>query len=241
MRLHRFFIEDHLRNKKDLTLYDKELIHQLKDVFRFRTGDKIILLDNSGFEYLSEIVVLAKGKLEIKIIQQDANLNSPKREVWLFVSLIKKDKFEWILEKGTELGVSHFVPILSERSEKKDLHRERAEKIIKEASEQSGRGTLPVLHELIQLKEIFSNQEKFPPLITFHPGGEKFDVMKTNSPSNTLGTIKTPVGVLIGPEGGWSEKEILLLKEKNIPICSLGSQVLRAETAAIAVSSLLLL
>ncbi|MBX4198161.1 16S rRNA (uracil(1498)-N(3))-methyltransferase [Candidatus Parcubacteria bacterium] len=258
MRLHRFFIEEQLRNKREITIFDEEVIHQWKDVFRLRTGNQLILLDNSGFEYIAEVVLLAKGKAELKIIDSSANTNDPKREVWLFASLIKKDNFEWILEKGTELGVSHFVPMLSERSEKKNLNIERAEKIIKEASEQSGRGIMPELHEVTDLGDLMTAEirEKLGievlPMIAFDPQGEKFDLarhlearlpssLQRQSPSTMLGATNPPVGVLVGPEGGWTPKELELFKLHNIPIYNLGPQILRAETAAIAISSLLLL
>jgi 16S rRNA (uracil1498-N3)-methyltransferase len=240
MRLRRFFIEEHLRNKREIALFEDEIIHQLKDVFRLRSGDKIILLDNSGLEYIAEIVLLAKGKAELKLLDTGtAVVNIPKKEVWLFASLIKKDNYEWILEKCTELGVSHFVPILSDRSEKKDLNIERAEKILKEASEQSGRGMMPVLHEILDLEHALNvaEQEKIN-LVAFHTvSSMPFD----SSLRDSLRATKNPIGFLVGPEGGWSEKEVELFKSKNISIYSLGNQVLRAETAAIAISSLLLL
>ena len=247
MKLQRFFIEEQLRNKKDITLYDDELIHQLKDVFRLRTGDQIMLLDNSGFEYLSEIVVLARGKGEIKIIDQSAALNVPKKEVWLFAALIKKDNYEWILEKCTELGVSHFVPLVTDRTEKKDLNIERARKIIKEASEQSERGVMPVLHGVVTLEEAVTTYAKQFPLYAFHIGQqyEKFNYSEIkNKHADRNATLKLPeepVGIFIGPEGGWTEKEANLFIEKEIKVYTIGNQVLRAETAAIAISSLILL
>lgn len=258
MRLHRFFIEESLRNKKDIAIFDENIIHQWKDVFRLRAGDKVILLDNSGFEYLSEITELHKSKCEVKIIEQTVVENIPKRNVTLFAALIKKDNYEWILEKGTEVGVSHFVPIISDRSEKKNLNMERAQKIIKEASEQSGRGMMPTISEPDDLKTILNNEssidtieignEKSKPyfpnglqMLAFDVGGELFDVSKIKSSAATkLNLPETDIGILIGPEGGWSEKELNLFKEKNIPIYSIGSQVLRAETAAIVIPALFL-
>jgi 16S rRNA (uracil1498-N3)-methyltransferase len=241
MRLHRFFIEEHLRNKKDISIFDDELIHQWKDVFRLRAGDKVILLDNTGFEYLSEIVLLSKGKVDVKVIEQTIAEVTPKKELWLFAALIKKDNYEWILEKGTELGVSHFVPVLSDRTEKKDINMERALKIVKEASEQSGRGKMPEVHEPITLADILnqnqnteSNAHSFPKdMLAFHMDGEKFVPDFHNS--------KQELGIFIGPEGGWSDKELALFKDKDIPLFSVGQNVLRAETAAIVISTLLLL
>jgi 16S rRNA (uracil1498-N3)-methyltransferase len=238
MRLHRFFITDHLRNKKDISIFDDELIHQWKDVFRLKAGDRLILLDNTGFEYLSEIGLLAKGEAQVKIIEGNISENIPKKDIWLFAALIKKDNYEWIIEKGTEIGVSHFVPIISDRSEKKNLNMERAQKIIKEASEQSARGKLPELHEIVDLETAL--QKSTPTLVAFDVGGMPFDVAKFKSPSTLLGVGPTQIGIFVGPEGGWSDRELELFKQKNIPIYSLGSQILRAETAAIVIPSLFL-
>ncbi|MDQ3076801.1 MAG: 16S rRNA (uracil(1498)-N(3))-methyltransferase [bacterium] len=248
MRLHRFFIEEHLRNKKEFTLYDTDIIHQLKDVFRLRAGDQLMLLDNSGFEYISEIVLLARGEATLKIVDTSVVLNVPEKEVWLFASIIKKDNYEWILEKCTELGVSHFVPMLSDRTEKKDLNIERAHKIVKEASEQSGRGVMPTIHDVRAFKDaLIHAQEQNIKLFSLHVGGEHFDkekvLNKQSGLEKSLGIPheKSAYGIFVGPEGGWSDKEVNLFREENIPIYSLGKQVLRAETAAIAISSLLLL
>jgi 16S rRNA (uracil1498-N3)-methyltransferase len=246
MRLHRFFVEQPLRNTKEVILREDGLVHQLKDVFRLRSGDKLILLDNFGLEFLAEIVSLDKNGAEMKILESTMVENIPKREIWLFAALIKKDNFEFIVEKGTELGVSHFVPVLSDRSEKKNLNQERTLKIIKESSEQSGRGTMPVLNEALKFDGVFDFAiENNVKLIGFHPEGEKSvseDPIRAQDKLNFGLKIKPePIGSLIGPEGGWSEREIELFKSRTVPVYSLGKQTLRAETAAIAVSVLFLL
>jgi 16S rRNA (uracil1498-N3)-methyltransferase len=236
MRLHRFFIEEYLKNKKEVALYDDELIHQWKDVFRLNAGDKVILLDNTEYEYLSEFKTLAKGKAELKIIESNVSLNIPKKEIWLLASVIKKDNFEWVLEKCTEIGVSHFIPVLSDRTEKKDINLERAHKIVKEASEQSGRGKLPMVYEPMTLKDALEEKQA-ESFIAFDQTG---DFLDTSTRDDIRGS-ENSLGIIIGPEGGWSSNELKLFESKNIPIYSIGVQVLRAETAAIAVSSLLLL
>jgi 16S rRNA (uracil1498-N3)-methyltransferase len=239
MRLHRFFIDEPIHNKK-ITLLDKDLIHQLKNVFRLQAGDELIVLDNSGSEYLSKIELLSKEKAELTVLESKLVHNVVDKNIWILASLIKKDNFEWILEKCTELGVAHFIPIISERSEKKDLNMERAHKILKEASEQSGRGTIPGLYEILTLEDAvnYAVQEKVT-MIAFHLSGTLFnDEIKKQYQEKSK---QQKIEVLIGPEGGWSDKEIEFLKSKNIPVYSLGNQVLRAETAAVAISSLLLL
>lgn len=230
MRLHRFFIEQKIPESGEVMITDKDLIHQWGKVFRLKASDRVIIFDGTGFDYVSEIVSLNKNEAVLKVVEKIKNENVPKKEIHLFQSIIKKDNFEWVLEKGTELGVSYFHPIISERSEKKNINFERAGKIIKEASEQSGRGSLPILGELIDLKESLGNDF---PSIAFHPTGDKFD--RSNFEKEKI------VGIFIGPEGGWSDRELEIFKEKGIKILSLGPQILRAETAATAISSLLLL
>lgn len=230
MRLHRFFIEQEIPQSGEVVIADKDLIHQWVKVFRLKTGDKVILFDGTGFDYVSEIVSLSKNESFFKVVEKKLNENIPKKEIHLFQSIIKKDNFEWVLEKGTELGVSCFHPIVSERSEKKNINFERVKKIIKEASEQSGRGSLPILGDLTDLEKSLNNDF---PSIAFHPTGDKFD--RDNFEKEKV------VGVFIGPEGGWSERELEIFKEKDVKIFSLGPQILRAETAAVSVSSLFLL
>ena len=174
--------------------------------------------------------MLDKNKTVLKVVEKKPNENIPKKEIHLFQSVIKKDNFEWVMEKGAELGVSYFHPIVSERSEKKNINFERVGKIIKEASEQSWRWSLPILGELADLKNALNNNFIAS---AFHPIGDKFN--KNDFEKDKI------LGILIGPEGGWSDKELELFKEKGVKILSLGSQILRADTAAIAVSSLLLL
>src|SRR5665213_2273877 len=134
------------------------------------------------------------------------------REIWLASAVVKKDTFEWIAEKATELGVSHIVPIMAERSEKKSLNMERLEKIIIEASEQSGRGDVPKIHPIVALPESFQyirGQDKDGQMIAFHTEGDFVQ---------GLPLYKGPTAVFIGPEGGWSEREIEAFHKEKIPV-----------------------
>lgn len=231
MRLHNFFIEEKIGDSSRIEVSDSDLVHQWRHVFRLNTGAIVVLLDNSGFEYTAQFTTLNYLKAEFVILEKRKNKFSPKKEIFLFQALIKTDKFEWILEKGTELGVSHFRPVITHRTVAKKLNLTRARKIVKESAEQSGRGILPSLYEPMKLEELLSTYNF--PYIAFDPSGKPW----THKDFETTKAL----GILIGPEGGWSEQELSLIKEKNIPIVSLGTQILRAETAAIAVSALLLL
>lgn len=231
MRLHNFFIEETIGDRSTVTITEYSLINQWRNVFRLNTGSSVILLDNSGFEYTAQFMTLTYLKAEFVITEKRKCKFIPKKEIFLFQALIKSDKFEWILEKGTELGVSHFRPIITQRIVAKKLNLERARKIVRESAEQCGRGTLPSLYEPMKFEELFTAYQF--PYIAFDPSGKPWTHKDFESTE--------ALGVIIGPEGGWTEQELELMRAKNIPIISLGSQILRAETAAIAVSTLLLL
>jgi 16S rRNA (uracil1498-N3)-methyltransferase len=239
MRLHRFYIEQKIDGKEEIILTDSEILNQLGKVFRFKSGDRIIIFDGTGFEYEAEIILISKKECRLNILKSTqgsafGNSKSPalgSRNVSLYLSLIKKDNFEWASEKCTEMGVTEIHPIISERSEKKDLNLERLNKIVKEASEQSGRVTLPQLFPIKPLDLAVSQAKNDgKQCIIFDPSGEK---QKTVSQDN--------VAIFIGPEGGWSEVELNMFKENGFKIISMGNNILRAETAAIIGSSLFLI
>ena len=229
MRLHRFFIGEYIEDNA-ISVNDIKLIHQWRNVFRFSLGDKVILFDGSGNEFVAEIKALKKGEALLAILEKKKGI-VPERNVWLFVGIPKKTKFELIVEKATELGVSHIVPVITERGEKKGLPEERLRKILKEASEQSGRATIPSLQGIFSLEDALLKHTM--PLIVCHPSGDR-NVSETFSG-------KEVIGIFIGPEGGFSERELLLFKKHKSKIISLGPQTLRTETAAIAALTLALL
>lgn len=230
MKLHRFFVSQNLLSAEEVVIRDGDLYHQLRNVFRFTVGGQVILLDNTGYEYLAFISSFGKGDVSFSIASKRMGKNIPEKEIYLFCSIVKKDKFEWVLEKGTELGVSHFIPLLSDRSEKKDINEERALKILKEASEQSERSVMPNLEPISSLEDALSREIS---KICFDPKGQKFV-------PEAVHTIST-LGVFIGPEGGWTEREIFLFKKHKVPIYSLGKGILKTETAVVSSLSLILL
>lgn len=229
MRLHRFFVQEKIAeniHEKHLTLHSPELLNQLKNVFRLKSGDEVILFDGSGKDFLVSIAEFEKDAVRVSVSTSEENKVLPTRETYLFASLVKKDTFEWIAEKATELGVSHIVPIMSARSEKKSLNEDRLKKIIIEAAEQSGRATLPALHDIIDLETALSTHRHVPSVV-WHTHASKF-----------IGSdVQDAFGAYIGPEGGWSDSELALFKKYNMNVRSLGPQILRSETAVIAVIS----
>lgn len=233
MRLHRFYIKTPI-SKDTFDIADKELVHQWKSVFRYNVGSQVILFDGSGVDYLCIISSLRNLGATVGVIKEISKTDlSKKINLWLCVGLVKKDNFELVVQKATELGVSHIVPVLCERSEKKNINMERLQKIAVEASEQSGRGDIPFINEVIELSKLLDAD--------LLPNSAVFLDISGKPIKENIKDSSQEIAVFIGPEGGWGEEEIKNFEKHNILSVSLGNQTLRAETASIAVASLLLL
>lgn len=231
MRLHRFYVGPNPIDKGKInTSLDEGLAHQLRSVFRLHEGSQAVFFDGSGHEYVSEVVSLKRGEFMFRVLESRAVERSTELRLALAFSLIKKDNAEWVIEKGTELGASEFVPLVSERSEKKGFNLERANRKVVEATEQSGRADVAAVREPAGLDEFLASESR--PIVAFHTEGP------------TLAEADLPTSgdlvACIGPEGGWSDREVEAFKAKGAAIVRLQSPVLRAETAAVAVAALLL-
>jgi len=203
-------------------------------VLRLKVEETVILFNGDGLEYVSTIVSYPKKNVvEFSISKAKPNTLALKRELTVIFSLIKKDNIELILQKGTELGVTHFIPVLSARSEKKGINLERAEKIIIEATEQCGRNIPPTIQDVIKLEQVFQEFNDISSnIIVFEKGKVPLKLIEMNETNK--------VCMLIGPEGGWTPEELEYFATKKAIFRSLGSSVLRAETAAIVASAFLL-
>ncbi len=247
MRLHRFYISEQLQVGKEIRVEDSELLNQWGKVFRLSAGDKVILFNGRGSDFEASFKILSKKEAVLVIDREIENKNTSKTELHVFQSIIKKDNFELIVQKCTEIGAFAFHPLISERSEKKDLNTERLVKISKEASEQSFRTTVPKIFEPLQLEKAIENFDGEFYALDFD--GESISSLSLRGDRSkpsldcraSLAMTEGKIGLVIGPEGGWSEKEREYFKTKKIKSVSLGNPVLRAETAAIVGSALILL
>lgn len=228
MRLHRFIVDNNLQSGL-LVIDDEQLLYQLKDVLRLKSGDEIILADGRGKEALVKISGYKGKGVEVEIAGVSDNKNEPDIIVNLYCSILKRDNFELIVQKVTEIGVKNIIPIISKRTVKLDFKRERLEKIIKEAAEQSGRGIIPKLAEPIKFSDAVSLASKETNILLDISGEPS--AFKPTKDSRAL-------SCWIGPEGGWDEEEVNFAKENGFRILSLGLLTLRAETAAIVASYL---
>jgi 16S rRNA (uracil1498-N3)-methyltransferase len=229
VRLHRFYTGSELPLEHYVELTDQRLLDQWNKVLRFRPGQEVVLFDGLEHERLYAVNQLTKAVAKLELIT-DFERKLPSRNVYLFWSLLKKDKNDWVLQKATELGVSHFVPLLAERSEKTGFNSERAEKIVMEAAEQCGRSDLPKIREPILLQSALHEYAGKLPLFVC----EQHELTKAKTPNYK------DVGVLVGPEGGWSDAEKQLFLSQEVGRLPLGDFTLRAETAAVVASAKLL-
>ncbi len=221
MRLHRFIGEYNL-NKDIIEIKDLDFIKQIKSVLRLEIGDFLILCDGNGIEAKVEIIEINKGEIITQVIER-AEKEQNIKKVSLYLSILKKENFELAVEKTVEIGVSEIIPIITERTVKLNLNEDRLKKIIREASEQSGRTILPVLSPILKFEDAIQDGKKNKEKI-FFDFTEKENIKNTDA--------KT-ISIFIGPEGGFTKEEQDLAKQNDYKIESLGALTLRAETAAI--------
>ncbi len=244
MKLHRFYVDSEVELKHDFWLHDERLIHQWRKVLRFQPGQEVVLFDGITHDRLYRITEFSDKEAHLQHVTDFAR-KVPAKDVYLLWSLLKKDKNDWILQKCTELGVSHFIPLLADRCAKTDISHnqlERWKKIVIEAAEQCGRSDIPNVREALLVDTAIQELKNGVRLLVCEQtaeqngGHEKFTFNSQFSIHNS----QNAVGVLIGPEGGWSDNEKELFETMGIKHINLHDFTLRAETASIAAVSQLL-
>lgn len=230
MRLNRFYLEEFTGDKR-LELGKGPILHQIKNVLKIKDNDFISLFDGEK-ECLYQIDRIDNKKVLMSWQKDLALVKKLKREIFLFQSIIKKDKMEWVVQKAVELGVKKFIPIISDRSEKKDINLDRLQKIVIEATEQCGR--LDIMEILLPVK--FKEALKKKTEVSFIGDGSGDDFSKLCQKYLIKNDITS---VFIGPEGGWSPAELSLAQENSLKVGSLNNYTLRSETAAVAILSLM--
>ncbi|MBP6912432.1 MAG: 16S rRNA (uracil(1498)-N(3))-methyltransferase [Candidatus Pacebacteria bacterium] len=226
------FITTFSRENLKLTITDEKTIHQVFTVLRIEKGEKIYIGDGQNVRYQTEILEIDKKQLVCQIIKEElAQHNTP--EIVIALATIKKESFEYALEKMTEVGVDGILPLTTDKVIKKGVNVERCEIILREASEQSGRICVPKLLPETDVQHAFEYFLNKPDTQLV------FCDMPTDTQPSKVETkkqiVENPKSIIffIGPEGGWSDREKLSVSLLGIPTYNLGINTLRAETAAI--------
>ena len=224
----RLYFSKSLSNNLTGTL-DKSQSHYLNKVMRVKENEAFSLFNSSG-EWEAKILNISKGVVEFNITKQLRQKENPK-ELWLAFSPIKSNYFNFMIQKATELGVTKFIPIIFDRTIVRKINKERLEKVIIEASEQSNRINVPDIEDPKSLDD-FLNNNKVDLIFT--------DLNSENTRIDLNKVTDKPTCVIIGPEGDFSEEErAKILKFSGVQPLKINENILRSETAVISAISII--
>lgn len=232
---HRYFLTD--INENTATVSGSEAAHLIK-VMRVKAGDRLVLTDRSGYDYTSQIREINGGEILFDIISKEKNPAEPTKNLTVYMALPKADKLEFITQKMCELGAVKLVPFVSEycvaqKSKKDGGKTERLQKISDEACKQSGRSKPMIVEKTATFKEILGQLKDFDKVILFYEHGEE----KLRDIDFSL---CENAAIIIGSEGGFSQREADLMAGQGAVNLVLGARILRCETAAVTAASLVM-
>ena len=242
--MQRFFLTPNLITETSVS-FPEAISHQLRHVLRMQPGDPVVVLDNQGSEY--DVVLLEPFGKHItgQVTGKRPAPGEPAVQLTLLLCLSQREKFEWMLQKCTELGAAGFLPVISSRSlvqSGKDFSKKLArwQRILTEAAEQSGRGQVPALNHPLKFEDALRFAGAIPGLRVI-PDVQEY----SRSLRHVLETVpekssSRQVVALIGPEGGFTATEVERAAQTGFIPVTLGPRVLRMETAAMAVSALVM-
>ncbi len=230
--LHRFFVEPDQVTDGTIIINGDDVKH-ISKVLRLHENDNITVCDCDGFDYTCKIQSISSDEVVAAIIEKTPSGAEPPVNVTIYQGMPKSDKMDYIVQKCVELGAVAVVPVITKRTiaipkdETKKIA--RWQKIAAEAAKQSGRGIIPDVESVVSFKDMIENLS--PDDLNILPYESEKDLSLKNILDNT---DRKNINIIIGPEGGFDDSEIILAKEKNINIVTLGPRILRTETAPLA-------
>jgi 16S rRNA (uracil1498-N3)-methyltransferase len=242
MNMYRFFVPSEWLETDHVTVTGT-LVHRLRNVLRLRPGDRVLLLDNSGWEHEVELREVSSQRIEGQVVHKSVATGEPRTKITMYQALLKLNRFEWVLQKCTELGIVGFVPMITERciiGSLEDISKTKTERwwrILMEAAEQSGRGRLPTLRPAMLFSAACQDAAKAG--LTLIPWEEETE----RNLRSVLESAERPpfsINLLVGPEGGFTEQELEQARRYGAVPITLGPRILRAETAGLVAASAIL-
>lgn len=246
--MHRFFVPPSSIQGNEVVVTGQQA-HQIARVLRMRPGNVVVVLDNSGWEIETQVVSVQSDTIRGEVMRRRLAKGEPRTKISLYQGVLKGRRFESVLQKGTELGVVEFVPVIASRCVMSDLEavekkRGRWESIIQEAAEQSHRGRKPVLRPAAFFPQVCEKVMHSGGLALILWTGEKRASMRDllrESPSGQSASHRPfAVHLLVGPEGGFTLEEISIARRYGLAPATMGPRILRADTAGIAAAALIL-
>jgi len=240
--MHRFFVPAALLQENEVALTG-QLAHQLSHVLRLSRGEHIVLLDGSGGAYEAELQEVAPHRATARIVKMSFPRTEPRLRLILYQALPKGKKMDWVLQKGTELGVSAFVPMTTERSIVQNPARisesrtARWQRIVTEAAEQSGRVCLPQVMPVQRFVDVCQRSPEGALVLIASTGADVCP--RPLRQVLDIAPFPQEVWLFIGPEGGFSPHEVQSAQKAGMIPISLGPRTLRTETAGLAAAAII--
>ncbi len=224
-KVHRFFVIFPKSEEQDIEIRDPDTVHQMDRVLRLRVGELVVLCAGDGREVCGSIKEIDKEHVCVRVDERRMNTREPKTRVTLYQAMLKRENMEWVIQKTTELGVACIVPVISDRVIKMGVKIDRWQTIAKEAAEQCERGMVPEVADPLTFDEALADT---------HDADERW-IAHTESGLLPLASASSDrhVALFVGPEGGWTDEELVNAKRAGCKPCSLGPTILRGETAAV--------
>lgn len=238
--MHKFFVMP--KNIKDNRAYiDGDDVKHIYKVLRLKAEDRVLINNCEGKEYVGEIVEVNKSEVVVELVEEVDVNNESNLSITLYQGLPKSVKMDYIVQKGTEIGIRNITPVVTERvvvkSEMVEFKKtDRWRRIALEACKQCKRSIIPDINEPLEFDELLNQLKSFDIIVVPYENEEGFGIKKMCS---NLGREIHTAAVIIGPEGGFEESEIEKLKDLGAYIVTLGPRILRTETAGIVAASIL--
>ncbi len=246
---YRFFINPHQINwqEKKANISDQEQVHKLSRVLRLRENDQVVLLDGTGLIYNAQIISFFSREIQCRLLSRRTANTDPELKITVAQAMLKGPNFDYVLQKGTEIGVADFIPVITERTVVKiddnDVSRDidrrvnRYQKIVQDAAEQSERGHVPDVRNFMTLDELFKTNLSVYDLKLICA-----ERSQTNGIKEVLNSVQEKIHkvlILIGPEGGFAENELKHAISSGFTSVSLGRRIYRSETVGMLLSGIL--
>lgn len=239
----RFFVEKSNIEENRIHITDREDVKHLSKVLRHKIGDIVEISDNEEFEYEIELEAISNDSAYGRIIEKRPFEREPYHRVTIYQGIPKQGKMELIIQKTVELGVDNIIPVFTERTVVQDKGNfskkiERWQKIADEAVKQCRRGIIPTIEQAIGFADLSEELNKNDLNIFCYEDEKKTSLKEILQQEGVRSCRK--IGLIIGPEGGFSEKEYIMITQAGALSASLGKTILRVETASVAAMAMLM-
>jgi 16S rRNA (uracil1498-N3)-methyltransferase len=241
MRVQRFFTSKHNIDPASgiVSINEPALIKQIRNVLRLRAGDAVLILDGEGNLYRCNLANMSKSGITAHIQSTEQAGGEPEVKLTVAIPLLRSGRFEWALEKLTELGASSVIPTIYHRSVARgdNSKLDRWTAIVRESAEQCERGQIPRVTEVMDFSRVLQRSESKIVCVERSDSKHLTDLLHSN---NTYNSHHTDILLAVGPEGGFTEEELRMVADTTASAISLGPRIMRAETAAIYASALII-